>query len=162
MALLFLASACSALPAGLFAVDATAPPEPTATPIPTPKDICTALVDLEVAVDDLRAADLETVGVLGLRVSVDGAISETRALASAVGEVYRPLVDDLNDSLVGLRDTLDGLGDQPTLGASVATIGVSIAQIGLAMDALSVQLQMPCPRPTAAPATAAPASAEPA
>ena len=160
-AVLFIATACSALPSGLFGVEATAAPEPTPSPVPTPKDICTALVNLEGAVEDLGAVDLETTGVLGVLVSVNGALVETRALAAAVGEVYRPLVDDLSDSLVALRDSLDALGDQPTLGASIATVGASIAQIGLAMDALSVQLQTPCPRPSEPPTAEAPPSEEP-
>jgi len=166
VAVLFLATACSALPAGLFGVEATAAPEPTPSPVPipspvpTPKDVCTALVDLEAAVEDLSAADLESTGALGMLVSVNGALVETQALASAVSEVYRPLVDDLSDSLVALRDTLDALGDQPTLGASVATIGASITQIGLAMDALSVQLQTSCPRPSPAPTSDDPPSEE--
>ena len=65
VAVLFLATACSALPAGLFGVEATAAPEPTPSPVPipspvpTPKDVCTALVDLEAAVEDLGAANLD-------------------------------------------------------------------------------------------------------
>jgi hypothetical protein len=142
----FAATACDALPELLpvLIVDDTAP---TAVPEPTPKDICIALDDLGFAIEEVGDTDLVAVGVNGLLDEVNAALLEGQALASAVGEVYRPMVDDLNDSLIGLRDTLEGLDSERSLGASVATVGLAIAEIGVAMDALSMQLQSPCPRP---------------
>ena len=140
----FVASACSALPFDVLPLLGNQTEQSTPSPEPTPKDICGALFDLGVAVDDVVNTDLVAVGVNGLLDEVNTSLEELDALADAVGEVYRPLADDLDDSLTGLRDTLSALGDQPSLGSSVASVGVAITEIGLAMDALSVQLQTPC------------------
>jgi hypothetical protein len=142
----FVAAACDALPEliPVLVIDGT---EATAAPEPTPKDICVALDDLSLAIDEVADTDLVAVGVNGLLEEVNVALLEGQAVASAVGEVYRPMVDDLNDSLVGLRDTLEALDRQRSLGASVVTVGVAIAEIGVAMDAIATQLQSPCPRP---------------
>lgn len=136
LALLFVASACSMLPPVLFGVTPTATPEPT---------ICSSAEDLRGSIARLRETDLSEVGVLGLLVTVDVAIEAARTLAASVGEVYRPLTQDVITSLQGLRTTLDELGDQPTLGASMTSIGEAIVEIGQAADALEVQLRTPCP-----------------
>jgi hypothetical protein len=140
----FVVSACSALPFDVLPLSGNQTEQSTPSPEPTPKDICSALFDLDVAVDEVIDTDLVAVGVNGLLDEVNAAVEELDALADAVGQVYRPLVDDLDDSLTGVRDTLNELGDQPSLGASVASVGVAITEIGLAMEALSVQLQTPC------------------
>ena len=145
IALSFVATACNALPdlIPVLVIDET---EATAIPEPTPKDICVALDDLSVAIDDVADTDLVAVGVNGLLDEVNVALLESQAVASAVGEVYRPMVDDLDDSLVGLRDTLEALDRQRSLGASVATVGVAVVEIGVAMDAIATQLDSQCPR----------------
>lgn len=135
---LFVVSACELLAAG-FAV------EPRPTPSPEPPTLCQSADSLGAAVEALREVDLDEVGALGVKETIDTTLEEARQFSTVVGDEFRPLVDDLVASLQDLRVTVDGLGDQATLGAAVASIGESITQIGNAMDALAVGLRTPCP-----------------
>lgn len=141
LALLFVATACAALPSAFFAG------EPATTASAPPPTVCESGADLRLAIDRLRELDLEDSSLLDVLVTVDVAVSSARQFANVVGEQYRPLATDLVVSLEGLRTTVEDLGDQETLGASIATVGASIVEIGEAMDAIGVELRTPCPSP---------------
>jgi hypothetical protein len=139
VAALLIVTACTVLPPGMFAV------EPTGAPSPTPATVCNTGETLGETVAVLVDTELEDIGVLGLLLAVDITLEQTRQFGAAVGEQYRPLVDDLTGSLQSLQTTLQAMGDQETLGAEVAAIGEAIAEIGHAMDALAEQVRTPCP-----------------
>lgn len=144
MALLFLAGACRALPAGFLAPAAG----PTADPSPSPvvKTTCESGADLRVDVDFLRSLEIREDGLLSVLVAVDAALGEAQLLVNLVAEEYRPLVVDLVLALQGLRTTAEELADQETVGAGIASIGAAITEIGETMDALTLRLQEPCPQ----------------
>jgi hypothetical protein len=148
LALVLAASFSAVLPSGLLAAESSPMPETAASPEPTlapAEAACESVEDLRLIIDFLRGTDASEDGWLPVLIGVIAALSETRQLANLVSETYRPMVDDLTGSLQDLGSTVDELRELETTGARLASIGEAITDIGNAMDALSVQLQTPCP-----------------
>jgi hypothetical protein len=144
LACLIVASSLTALPGGLFAQEPSAPPASLASLEPGVA-ACESADDLRLIIDFLRDTDTSEDGWLPVFVGAIAGLSEARQLAGLLGDTYRPLVDDLVASLEGLRLTVAELDGQETVGAQLVVIGEAITDIGNAMDALSVELQTPCP-----------------
>ena len=144
LACVIVASSLSALPGGLLAQDPPASPGSLATLEPGVA-ACESAADLRLIIDFLRDTDPSEDGWLPVFVGAIAGLSEARQLAGLLGDTYRPLVDDLIASLEGLRTTVDQLDGQETVGAQLAVLGEAITDTGNAMDALSVELQTPCP-----------------
>lgn len=143
--------------AGALAEDPSPDPASVASPgsaMAEPTELCQSASDLQLIIGFLRETSIPEDGVIPVVVGAIAGVSEARTLAGLVSETYRPLADDLVSSLQGLRTAVDERAAQPTLGAQIASIGEAIAAVGNAMDALSVQLQTPCPveDPAASPA----------
>jgi hypothetical protein len=148
LAVVMAASFSALLPSGLLAVESSPRPGSVASPGPslTPAEAaCASADDLRLIVGFLQDTDPSEDGWLPLLVGAIAGLSEAQQLAALVGETYQPLVDDLIASLEGLQTTVEQLGDEGTIGAKLAEIGEAITDIGNAMDALSTQLQEPCP-----------------
>ncbi|MEX1295724.1 MAG: hypothetical protein AB1Z67_06095 [Candidatus Limnocylindrales bacterium] len=124
------------------AQDASA--EPTSSPTPA-EAACASVSDLRVIVGFIDESLEDEAGLVPLAIGVLAGVSEARRLVDLVGEVYRPLTEELLFSLQGLRDTLGALEDLQTGGARLAAVAGSVEEIGLALDALTVQLRTGCP-----------------
>jgi hypothetical protein len=136
------------IPSGIRAAEASATPEAAMSPSPTmtpPEALCGSVSDLQLIVEFLRGTDVEEEGWVPVLVGVVAALSEARALASAAGQTYAPLVDELVTSLEQLRTTIDEARGTGTIGSRIAAIGEAVTGIGNAMDALAVQTRTPCP-----------------
>jgi hypothetical protein len=144
LACLIVASSLTALPSGLLAQEPSTSPESLASLEPAVA-ACESADDLRLIADFLRDTDTSEDGWLPVFVGAVAGLSEARQLAGLLGDTYRPLVDNLIASLEGLRTTVEQLDGQETVGAQLAVIGEAITDIGNAMDALSVELQTPCP-----------------
>ena len=119
-----------------------------ASPAPTSLDgrtLCESADRVRLIVGFLRETSISDDGVIPVVVGVIAGLSEARTLAALVDATYRPLVDDLTRSLQALQATVQDRGEQTTVGAQIASIGEAVAAVGNAMDALSVELRMPCP-----------------
>jgi hypothetical protein len=150
---LALILSAAALPAGLRAAD----PSPVSSGDPAaaaasalssvaPADaMCASVADLRLIVGFIQGVDVEADGWVPLLVGGLAGLSEARSLVGLVGEMYRPLVDELVASLQGLISITEELRQLDTLGSKVAAVGEAITQIGTDMDALSAALQDPCP-----------------
>jgi hypothetical protein len=137
-----------ALSAGALAADPSPDPASVASPgseMTEPTELCQSASDLRLIIGFLRETSISEDGVIPVVVGVIAGLSEAQTLVGLVDETYRPLVEDFVISLQELRTTVDELGEAATLGAEIASIGEAITEIGTAMDALSVQLQTPCP-----------------
>jgi hypothetical protein len=151
LAVLVLAAAAAAsavLP--LAAVAADPSPEPTAVSspgitMPEGETLCQSADDLRLIVGFLREASFSEDGALPFVVGVIAGLSEAQTLAGLANETYGPLVGDLTGALGELRTTVEARGESGTAGAQIAAIGEAITAVGNAMDALSLQLQTPCP-----------------
>ena len=106
---------------------------------------CQSAENLRLIVEFMRETDTSEDGWVPLLVGAIAGLSEARTLAGLVGTTYQPLIDDLVTSLSDLRSTAEGLREQGTVGAQLEALGTAVAGVGSAMDALSVQLQTPCP-----------------
>ena len=148
LALTVAVSLMAALPTGILAQDSTEAAESTASAEPslTPAQAaCQSVDDLTLIVGFLQSIDIDEDGWVPVVIGAIAGISEARALAGFVGEVYRPLVEDLIISLQAIRTTAAELSEMETTGSQIAAVGETITEIGIAMDALSTQLRASCP-----------------
>ena len=141
--LLFVLSACRAIPPGLL--DGGGEPAVEAEPTPVTKTLCESSADLRTDVEFLRSVEVSEDGLLQLIVAIDAALGEARTLALLAGEEYGPLVTDVVVSLQDLRDVTKAIEEQETIGAGIAAIGEVITAVGESMDALEIELRDPCP-----------------
>lgn len=148
LGLAFVVAAMSLGPSRLVGADASPQPSPDSSPAAamTPADVgCDSLDDLRLIVEFLQGTDVGEEGWLPVFVGVVAGLSEARQLADALGETYRPLVDDLIAALEGLAAAVSALRESETIGSGIAAVGGAITDVGNAMDALSVQMRTPCP-----------------
>jgi hypothetical protein len=145
-------AAVAATSAGFSPAAVAADPSPQPAAVGSPgvetaegKTLCQSADDLRLIVGFLSETSISEEGVVPVVVGVIAGLSEARTLAGIVDETYRPLVEDLSGSLGDLRTTVETRGELATAGAQIAAIGEAITAVGNAMDALSVQLQTPCP-----------------
>lgn len=119
-------------------------PVPVASMTPA-EAACASADDLRVILDFTRESVESDRGLIPVGIGVIAGLSEARVLAGLVGDVYRPLVEDLIISLQDLRDTIGDLDELDTAGSMVAAVGLALVDIGEAMDELGAQLRTGCP-----------------
>ncbi len=110
--------------------------------------MCESAADLRLYVGFLRDQSIREDGLLPVLVGAVASLSEARRLSSLAGEIYRPLVNDLEASLTDLLTAVRRFRGQETIGAGLVTLGEAITGVGIAMDALSAGLREPCPGET--------------
>jgi hypothetical protein len=119
-------------------------PAPTASLTPA-QAACASADDLRVILDFTRESVESDRGLVPVGIGVIAGLSEARNLTGLVGDVYRPLVEDLIVSLQDLRDIIGDLNDIDTVGSKVAAVGEALVDIGDAMDELGAQVRAGCP-----------------
>jgi hypothetical protein len=132
----------STLVSGVAAQEGSAVPSASPT---VEQAACSSADDLRLIIGFIGDSVEAESGLIPVGIGVIAAVSEARSLAGLVGEVFRPLVDDLVVSLQDLRDTIGDLDELETAGAKLASVGEAVTDIGNAMDSLSVTLQTSCP-----------------
>jgi hypothetical protein len=143
MAVLQLAlMALPLLAAPVSAQEGSATPSASLTPA---EAACASADDLRVILDFTRESVESDRGLVPVGIGVIAGLSEARNLADLVGDVYRPLVEDLIVSLQDLRDIIGDLDEIDTVGSKVAAVGEALVDIGDALDELGVQLRTGCP-----------------
>ena len=119
-------------------------PAPTASVTPA-QAACGSADDLRVILDFTRESVESDRGLIPVGIGVIAGLSEARNLAGLVGDVYRPLVEEVIVSLQDLRDIIGDLDEMDTAGTKVSAVGEALVDIGDAMDELGVQLRTGCP-----------------
>ena len=119
-------------------------PAPTASVTPA-QAACGSADDLRVILDFTRESVESDRGLIPVGIGVIAGLSEARNLAGLVGDVYRPLVEEVIVSLQDLRDIIGDHDDMDTAGTKVSAVGEALVDIGDAMDELGVQLRTGCP-----------------
>ncbi len=119
-------------------------PAPTASLTPA-EAACASADDLRVILDFTRESVESNRGLVPVGIGVIAGLSEARNLAGLVGDVYRPLVEDVIVSLQDLRDTIGDLDEIDTAGLKVAAVGEALVDIGDAMNELGAQVRTGCP-----------------
>jgi hypothetical protein len=144
--LVFAALAGVAPGPGVRAADPSPQSVAVASPVASeaPKTMCESAADLRMYVGFLQDQSIKEDGLLPVMVGVVASLSEARTLAGLVQETYRPLIDDLVNSLTDLEFAVRHIRDQGTLGSGLVQLGQAITVVGTKLDALSSTLREPC------------------
>lgn len=142
IALVLALAAVPMLGSPLVAQESSAQPSPSPT---AAEAACSSADDLRLIVDFTLDSVESDSGLVPVLVGTVAGLGEARVLAGLVGEVYRPLVEDLIVTLQDLRTMIGELGDLETAGAKLASVGEAVTDVGNAMDALAIQLRTSCP-----------------